>query len=61
MNGSSNNFSDNFTLLQTVCSSNGKCDCGKCTCDVGYKGAHCEICAVSDVLVLELKLINLTL
>ena len=35
-------------LLQTVCSGHGKCDCGKCTCDVGYKGTHCEICAVSN-------------
>ena len=51
MNRNSINFCDHFALLQTVCSGNGKCDCGKCTCDVGYKGAHCEVCAVSDFLI----------
>ena len=34
-----------------MCSGNGKCDCGKCACNPGWKGKACECRSTNDTCI----------
>ena len=34
---------------QAVCSGNGMCECGECTCNSNFAGTYCQICTTTSV------------